>query len=87
MCTVRTMNMQETMLRTCDERGDEWSEVVRESVRDLPVANAIYHQRCSTNFRKKMNIPVGFASDHLEKQQRKSGRPVDENLNEAFLLR
>ena len=72
VCTVRTMDMQQTILNECEARGDEWAETVRariQSVHDLPAADAIYHHSCSTNFRTKMNIPVqlhhSFASRFL----------------------
>jgi hypothetical protein len=88
VCTVTTMDMQETILNECEARGDEWAEVVRariQSVHDLPAADAIYHHSCSTNFRMKMDIPGSFSTDQPEKKKRKSGRPVDPNLNNAFL--
>ena len=88
VCTVRTMDMQQTILNECEARGDEWAETVRariQSVHDLPAADAIYHHSCSTNFRTKMNIPGSFISDQPEKKKMKTGRPVDQNLNQAFL--
>ena len=80
VCTVRTMDMQQTILNECETRGDEWAEMVRariQSVHDLPAADAVYHHSCSTNFRTKMNIPGSFISDQPEKKKMKTGEEND----------
>ena len=71
------------MLGTCDERGEDRAEVVRARVlhvHDLPAADAIYHHVCSTNFRKKMEMPQQFLSDMSDQarsKKRKIGSPQD----------
>lgn len=83
---VRTLDFQKTVYRICAERADEWPEKVKgkiEFVSDLPAADALYHQSCSTNFRTKRKLPKCFASD-TDNKRPKQGRPVDEKRAEAF---
>lgn len=93
VCRASTLDIQETLLGTCDERGEDRAEVVRARVlhvQDLPGADAIYHYVCicSTNFRKKMEMPKQFLSDMSDQarsKKRKIGRPQDKEASEAFL--
>ena len=53
-------------------------------VHDLHVAEAIYHQTCSVNFRTKKQMPkVQFATENFKRT--KLGHPQDDNRAEAFL--
>lgn len=87
VCTVRTMDIQDTILNACKVRCDDWAESVKsriQSVHDLPAADAMYHHLCSTNFRTKMRIPAPF-NDQPPLKKRKSGRPINNTANDAFL--
>ena len=81
VCRASTLDIQKTLLGTCDERGDDWAEVVHARVlhvHDLPAADVIYHHVCSTNFRTKMGMPKLFVSDMSglgRSKKRKIGRP------------
>lgn len=44
-------------------------------VRDLPAAEAVYHQTCSVNFRTKKQIPQVYA---LNQPPSKRGGPKDD---------
>ena len=53
---VKTIELKDTVLATCNERGDSWSDTVKARilhVHDLHVADAVYHQTCSINFHTK----------------------------------
>ncbi|KAH3731251.1 hypothetical protein DPMN_057259 [Dreissena polymorpha] len=52
--SVRTLEFQKTIKDFCMKRQDDWGEAVLcrlEFARDLPAVEAIYHQKCSINFR------------------------------------
>lgn len=83
---VRTLDFQKSIMTNCLERRDEWAEKVKgrlEFVSDLPAADAVYHQSCSTNFRTKRQVPASFATGK-EAKKVKCGRPKDEERQDAF---
>lgn len=44
------MDFQERISKICNEVNNDWSKVVRDRidfVRDLPAADAVYHQQCN----------------------------------------
>ena len=60
---VRTLDFQETIVQQCKIMNNKWSEAVMariSSVHDLPAADAMYHQICSSNFRTGKSIPLVF---------------------------
>lgn len=68
--------------------NNKWSEKVMariSSVHDLPAADAMYHQICSSNFRTGKSIPLVFMSDADEQPASKRGRFKDSFQEEAFL--
>lgn len=96
--SVTTMEYQNTLLKQCDARQDDWSMKVRMrimSIHDLPAADAIYHQVCSVNFRTGKSVPQTFSEETLCKKQKftgrprkskiSSGRPMDNEQHDAFL--
>ena len=70
-----------------EERADDWAEEVRArilQVHDLPAADAIYHQSCSSNFLTKKQIPSTFSFEQPSTKKQKIGRPQDEATDKAF---
>ena len=67
--SVRTLNFSKNIMSICKERNDDWSQKVMARLNiapaDLHAADAIYHQRCSVNFRTGKLIP----SSELEKKR------------------
>jgi len=55
------------------------------SVHDLPAADAMYHQICSSNFRTGKSIPLVFISDADEQPASKRGRLKDPIQEETFI--
>ena len=56
--------MKDVVRKVCQERADDLAEEVRArilQVNDLPAADAIYHQSCSSNFYTKKQIPSTFS--------------------------
>ena len=87
MYPVRSFNFQEQIEQHCLKRGpdDKWAELVLgriKAVNDLPAADALYHQRCSVNFRTAKGIPCVYRSDETASSAK--GRPVDSMQAEAF---
>lgn len=85
---VKTIEFKDTLLATCRERGDDWSETVKARilhVHDLHAADAVYHQTCSVNFRTKKQIPVAYQTDTQESKRVKLGRPFADERTAAFL--
>ena len=79
----RTLSIKQAILKKCDERQDVWSDQVRERlsmVHDLHAADAIYHQKCSTNFRTMRVAPP----DSQPSKKHKVGRPVADMASKAF---
>ena len=85
---VRTLDFQETIVQQCKNMNNKWSEKVMArigSVHDLPAADAVYQQICSSNFRTGKSIPLVFMSDVDEQPANKRGRLKDPFQEEAFL--
>ena len=51
---------------------------------DLHAADCLYHHSCSVNFRYGFNVPLQYGRVP-EAKRRKSGRPKDEEQDQAFL--
>ena len=84
---VTSLDVQDVVRRVCEERADDWAEEVRTrilQVHDLPAADAIYHQSCSSNFRTKKQIPSTFSFEQPSTKKQKIGRPQDEATDKAF---
>ena len=87
---VRTFEFQKTVPEICNERNDEWARKVSdriESAIDLHAADALYHQKCSVNFRTRKEIPLVFTSSQegaAPQKKTKRGRPLEEVRNDAF---
>jgi hypothetical protein len=63
------MDYQEKVLKACDEFDSEWAAIVRGRVTfacDLPAADMVYHELCSTNFRTGKKVPRIFLQRALE---------------------
>ena len=59
--SVRTL--EPTILNICLQKNDVWSDTVRariKQVNDLPAADALYHQTCSSYFKTGKDIPEEF---------------------------
>ena len=85
---VTTLDMKDTIMATCSERRDAWSEVVQTRVmhvHDLPAADAMYHQKCSVNFRTGKQISKMFVTDEPPQKKKRVGRPQDEEKTDAFV--
>ena len=85
---VRSLDFQDNIMQQCKRMNSKWSEKVMariRSVHDLPAADAVYHQICSTNFRTGKSIPVVFMSDADEYPAKKRGRLKDLFQEEVFL--
>ena len=85
---VRTIEFKETLLKSCNDRADDWAGVVKDrvlQVHDLHAADAVYHQVCSVNFRTNKQIPTYHHSSEAEVKKPKLGRPQDEERINAFL--
>ena len=87
---VRTFEFQETVSEICNERNDEWARKVSDTIEsaiDLHAADALYHQKCSVNFRTRKEIPLVFTSSQegaAPQKKTKRGRPLEEVRNDAF---
>jgi hypothetical protein len=86
---VKTDNFEQTILQCCDNRSDDWSLKVRGRIEyyrsDLHAADCVYHHVCSSHFRCGWDIPKEFQGDtNLNPKRRKSGRPKDEDQEQAF---
>ena len=87
VCRASTLDIQKTLLGTCDERGDDWAEVVHARVlhvHDLPAADVIYHHVCSTNFRTKMGIQSYLYPTCLVWDVVRSGKSDDHNTKKPM---
>ncbi|CAC5392560.1 unnamed protein product [Mytilus coruscus] len=81
---VRTFEFQQKIEAICKDRKDSWAADVfakLEYAQDLPAADAIYHQKCSVNFRTGKNIPIGTP----DQKRKKQGTPDHTEANTAFL--
>ncbi|KAK4307098.1 hypothetical protein Pmani_021115 [Petrolisthes manimaculis] len=85
---VKTDNFAKTILQCCDNRRDEWSFKIKGRIKyyhgDLHAADCVYHHLCSSHFRCGRDIPLQFRTDP-DLKRRKSGRPKDEDQDQAFL--
>ena len=74
---VQTVDMKDTILAVCHERGDTWADAVQArllNVHDLHVAYAVYTE-CSINFRTKKQIPVVHDHETCTSKGVKLGSP------------
>ena len=58
-----SFEFKDTLLKSCNERGDAWAVIVKVRVlhvHDLHAADAVYHQVCSVNFRTKKQMPAAY---------------------------
>jgi hypothetical protein len=84
---AETLPLKKNVLAACNDRKDDWSEVVQRrilSVSDLPAADGRYHRCCFQAFKNNRNIPLAYREDVSQKKST-PGRPVDKRLHEAFL--
>ena len=86
--SVKTDMLAESILECCDNRADQWAFTVKGRIeyygRDLHAADCVYHHLCSSSFRNGYNIPIQFHKDP-EAKCRKSGRPINEDMEQAFM--
>lgn len=71
---VRTVEFKNTVLKSCDERGDAWAATVKARVlhvHDLHAADAVYHQVCSVNFRTKKRMPADHQTSDTGARKKK----------------
>lgn len=83
--SVRTNNLQTTIIKVCHERNNDWTPAVRgriETINDLHAGDAIYHQTCSVNFRTSKAVPKAFFSD--SKKDGNRGRPKNDLKENHF---
>ena len=67
----RTVEMKQTLLKTCDERGDDIaaraSVRINDAITDLHAADAQYYQDCYTTFVSKWNIAAPSSTPEKQK--------------------
>ena len=84
---VQTDSFAKTILQCCGDRTDDWGFAVKGRIEyyggDLHAADCVYHHSCYGNFRSGLDIPQKFR-DEPKAQRRKSGRPKDEDREQAF---
>ena len=74
--TVTTLPLRCKLLECCDQRGDLWaSEVKNHGCIDLVAAEAVYHQKCYSQFTLKREL------NPMSKPQ---GRPQDQGMLQWF---
>ena len=88
---VKTKVFQETIIKICKERCDEWATEVFaniQGIRDCAAAEQKYHIVCYDNFRNRKHKPIRYSSINIEKEKgikRKSvGPPNDDEKLSAF---
>ncbi len=84
---VRKKGFQETITQVCATRKDEWGCIVAgrlASVNDLPAADAVYHQQCSSSIRTGRQMPHTHVETGTTKKP-KTGRPEQEVKAATFL--
>lgn len=87
---VKTDDCTRTILQYCESRKDDWAFIVKGRIEyyggDLHAADSIYHHICRSNFRNGYDIPIQFQGETStsDAKRRKSGRPKDEDQEEAF---
>ena len=75
---VKTIEFKDTIMATCRERADDWSDKVKARilhVHDLHAADAVYHQTCSVNFRTKNQMPTAQVTNIKYAKRSTVGRP------------
>lgn len=86
---VHTDTFPQTILKCCNERSDDWSFTVKGRIeyfaKDLHANECVYHQICSTYFRKGQDMPDQFCSEPNKAKRKKVGRPTNEDQQQAFL--
>lgn len=86
---VTTVETKNVVLNVCSNRGDTWAAAVRArllNVHDLPAADAVYHQSCSSNFRTGKQIPLAYSTaENASKKRKSAGRPQSRDKYDAFL--
>jgi len=73
---VRIIDFQESISCVCDERKDDWSDIVAGRLayaQDLHAADAVCHQCCSVNFRTGKQIPKQHSFDDAVLKTRGNG--------------
>jgi len=86
--TVKTVETKDTILAICHKRGDVWANTVQArilSVHDLHAADAVYHRKCSINFRTMKCIPMAHEQEGNASKKAKMGRPPEKQQADAFL--
>ena len=79
---VRTEDFQVNIENICRERNDSWSTNVLsriQFVQDLHAADAVYHQKCSVNFRTGKSLPSPTPN-----KKKTTGRPPKQGVQIAF---
>ena len=85
---VKTIEFKDTIMATCRERADDWSDKVKARilhVHDLHAADAVYHQTCSVNFRTKNQMPTAQVTNIKYAKRSKVGRPNSDERTVAFM--
>ena len=76
--SITLTECKDSLLRKCSTRNDAWGDRVQARlliVCDLPAADAVYHQACSSNFRTGKQIPLKFVQSEAVQKKQKVGRP------------
>lgn len=89
---VKTDIFAKTISECCVSRGDDWSFIVKGRIEyfsgELHAADCVYHRSCCTNFRTGRSKPLQYdattQSGESRSKRRKSGRPKDQELDQAF---
>ena len=87
LISCQTLEVKESLIKKCDERGDQWAEEVRgrlSSIHDLHAADALYHRQCASNFRTNKNVPAKYTAGEQASKKVKVGRPQEKDVQEAF---
>lgn len=75
--SITLTESKDSLLQKCSTRNDAWADTVRARlliVCDLPAADAVYHQVCSSNFRTGKPIPLNFVHNETVQKKQKLGR-------------
>ena len=96
--SITLTECKDSLLQKCLTRSDAWADAVRARlliVCDLPAADAIYHQACSSNFRTGKLIPLNFVHNETAQKKQKlgrrckstheGGRPALDDRRQAFM--
>ena len=89
---LSTDTFKRTILKTCNERNDEWAYLVKGKIEyymfDLHAFDVIYHHQCYFNFVTKKYIPNEYLVKMdvpLRKPNLKPGRPENVAQRNAFI--